>query len=67
MSKRTAKIIRIALLVIWLVFLAVLLVLIRYAQANTAMQGFVTTMVKAYMWGSVVVIAVQQWLRRKKE
>lgn len=66
MRKITAKKIRIALLATWLVLLVVLLALIQYAEANVAMQGLVTTMVKVYLWGSVAVVAIMEWLRRKK-
>ena len=66
MRKITAKKIRIALLATWLVLLVVLLALIQYAESNVAMQGLVTTMVKVYLWGSVAVVAIMEWLRRKK-
>lgn len=66
MRKITAKKFRIALMATWLVLLVVLLALIQYAEANVAMQGLVTTMVKVYLWGSVAVVAIMEWLRRKK-
>lgn len=65
MSKKTAKKIRVGLQVTWLVFLVVLLILIQYAEANIAAQGFVTILVKLYLWGSFVVVAIMEWLRRK--
>lgn len=66
MSKEKANKIRKWLLIVWLAYGAVLFIFIQYAGVHIEVQPLADKFVKGYFWGTPVVIAIMQWLRRKK-
>ena len=66
MDKRTAKRIRIGVEITWILILFVMLLLVQYAEVNIAAQNWVTILAKMYCGGSVIVIAILRWLKKRE-